>query len=66
MCGLLCSFPKYKILLLYHAVLEVIAHRSLGRKGWKKKRIGGREWKREEVRRNDEEVEGTENQGAER
>ena len=37
---------------------------SPGRKGWKKKRIGGKEWKREEVRQNDEEVEGGENQGA--
>ena len=35
-----------------------------GGKVGKKKRIGGREWKREEVRRNDEEVEGGENQRA--
>ena len=44
--------------------MEVTAHRSLGRKGWKKKRIGGTERKREEFRQNDEEVEGGENQGA--
>ena len=44
--------------------MEVTAHISLGRKGWKKERIGGRERKKEEIRQNDEEVEGGKNRGA--
>ena len=38
------DFKNTGFLLPDHAALEITAHGSLGRKGRKKKRIGGREW----------------------